>query len=280
VVQHGEYRALVAPVAGPGRRRPAPARGGAAPRRACAGGAARALAGALAVAGAAAGAGVGPAAAEEVVCRVALVLALDVSSSVDADEDRLQRQGLAGALTAPEVRAAFLASDLPVALAAFEWSGRWNQSVILDWRLIAAEADLAQAAAEVAGSRRSTDQFPTAMGHALGHASTMLRQAPRCLRQTVDVSGDGINNDGFGPRLTYEAFPFEGITVNGLVIEEGGAEAGDPALRAWYREEVLLGPLAFLEVAEGFEDFERAMRRKLEREVGAQAIGSLGDRRR
>ncbi|ROU00128.1 DUF1194 domain-containing protein [Histidinibacterium lentulum] len=253
-------------MAGPGRRRPAPA-----PRR---GGGVRALAAALGLAAA------GPAPAQEIVCRVALVLALDVSSSVDAEEDRLQRQGLAAALAAPEVAAAFLASDLPVALAAFEWSGRWNQTVILDWRLIGSEADLARAAAEVAESRRSTNQYPTAMGHALGHASTMLREAPRCLRQTVDVSGDGINNDGFGPRLTYEAFPFEGITVNGLVIEEGGAEAGDIALRDWYAREVLLGPLAFLEVADGFADFERAMRRKLEREVGAQAIGALGDRKR
>ncbi|MEL6103903.1 MAG: DUF1194 domain-containing protein, partial [Pseudomonadota bacterium] len=66
-------------------------------------------------------------------CRLALLLALDVSSSVDMVEDDLQRGGLAAALVAPEVRAAFLAGPDPVALAVFEWSGRYNQEIILDW---------------------------------------------------------------------------------------------------------------------------------------------------
>ncbi|MEO0865387.1 MAG: DUF1194 domain-containing protein, partial [Pseudomonadota bacterium] len=79
----------------------------------------------------------GPAAA----CRLALLLALDVSSSVDAREDQLQRGGLAAALVAPEVVAAFLASEDPVALAAFEWSGRYNQEILFDWILINSPAD-------------------------------------------------------------------------------------------------------------------------------------------
>jgi hypothetical protein len=216
-----------------------------------------------------------PAAAQEVICRLALVLAIDVSSSVDAQEDLLQRQGLASALTAPEVVSAFLRTDLPVALAAFEWSGRWNQTVLLDWRLIRSEADLAQAAARIASSRRSTREFPTAMGYALGFAARMLRDAPRCLMQTVDVSGDGITNDGFGPRAAYREFGFEGVTVNGLAIEVPEPAGREISVRTYYAEEVLHGPLAFLELAAGFGDFERAMRRKLEREVGAQAIGRL-----
>ena len=61
---------------------------------------------------------------------------MDVSSSVDAAEDRLQRGGIVAALTAPEVQEAFFAGDLPVALAVYEWSGRYNQEIILDWTMI------------------------------------------------------------------------------------------------------------------------------------------------
>ena len=103
----------------------------------------------------------GPAAAD---CRLALVLALDVSSSVDAAEDRLQRGGLVSALTAPEVRAAFFASEDPVALAIYEWSGRYNQELLLDWTLIDSPARLLYAAETLARSPRSHNAFPTAMG--------------------------------------------------------------------------------------------------------------------
>ncbi|MBO6855229.1 MAG: DUF1194 domain-containing protein, partial [Marivivens sp.] len=75
-------------------------------------------------------------------CRLALVLALDVSSSVDAAEDRLQRNGLASALLAPEVQAAFFATPDPVALYAFEWSGRYDQSVLVSWQMIRTPGDL------------------------------------------------------------------------------------------------------------------------------------------
>ena len=120
-----------------------------------------------------------PAGAAE--CRLALALALDVSSSVDAAEDRLQRSGLAAALIAPEVRAAFLSSPLPVALAVYEWSGRYNQDVLLDWRLIGDEGALVLAAETIGRSRRGTDEFPTAVGYALGFGAGFLARAPDCL---------------------------------------------------------------------------------------------------
>ena len=74
--------------------------------------------------------------AHAVECRLALALAVDISSSVDAAEDRLQRSGIVAALTSPEVEAAFFAGDLPVALAVYEWSGRYNQEIIVDWTMI------------------------------------------------------------------------------------------------------------------------------------------------
>lgn len=207
-----------------------------------------------------------PLAARAEDCRLALVLALDVSSSVDKAEYALQQGGLASALIAPEVVRAFLAAPRPVALAVFEWSGRYNQVAVQDWTLIESRADLLFVAERVARFERSHDDFPTAIGYALGHAHTMLRSAPPCDARTVDVSGDGTNNEGFLPSAAYRSFDFTGITVNGLVINGADFEA-ETDLVPFYRREVLNGPGAFLEVAQGFEDFERAMRRKLEREV-------------
>jgi hypothetical protein len=215
----------------------------------------------------------GPAWAAE--CRLALVLALDVSSSVDAREDALQRGGLAAALVAPEVQAAFLAVDLPVALAAYEWSGRYNQAVLLDWMLIRSTAHLHFAAERIASSQRSHNEFPTAMGYALGYGAQMLMRSPDCLTKTLDMAGDGRNNEGFPPAAAYAEFPFDGVTVNGLAINAAEFEA-ETGLIPYYRNQVLHGPGAFLEIAEGFADYERAMRRKLERELRPPSIGVLG----
>ena len=205
-------------------------------------------------------------------CRLALVLAMDVSSSVNAQEDALQRGGLAAALVAPDVQAAFFASPDPVALAVFEWSGRYNQNDLLGWRLIQSPADLTAAAAQIAGSTRSHNDFPTAMGHALGHAAVRLQDAPTCLFRTIDIAGDGENNDGFGPAEAYAAFPYEGVTVNGLVVNAGEYEA-EVNLIAYYRAHVLRGPGAFLEIANGFENYAAAMERKLIRELSAMVLG-------
>lgn len=207
-------------------------------------------------------------------CRLALVLAMDVSSSVDAAEDRLQRGGMASALVSENVTKAFFSSDMPVALAAYEWSGRYNQELILDWTLIASQADLLHAAKTIRKSTRSHNDFPTAMGYGLGYGAGMIARAPDCLYQTLDMAGDGQNNEGFGPQAAYKEFPFDGVTVNGLVVNAADYEA-EVGLIAFYQAEVLHGPGAFLVVANGFEDYERALRVKLERELTPPAIGSL-----
>lgn len=203
-------------------------------------------------------------------CRLALVLALDVSSSVDPYEDRLQRRGLAAALMAEDVQAAILAEPAyHVALHVFEWSGRYQQTRLLDWRLLRTRADIADAAATLAESNRAYANFPTALGYALGHAAAEFARAPVCERKTVDVSGDGRNNAGFGPQTAYRHFDFADVTVNGLAI--GGSEDHLPY---YYRTEVIQGPGAFVEVADGFEDFQRAMERKLIRETASPQIGT------
>jgi Protein of unknown function (DUF1194) len=207
-------------------------------------------------------------------CRLALSLALDVSSSVSTREYRLQADGLAAALRDPEVVAAFLA--LPgtrVALHIYEWSGARQQQVVLDWTWIESAGDLRAAAAALEGKPRSFAQFPTAIGHALGFGARALERGPECWARTLDVSGDGESNDGFSPVLAKREFPFEGVTVNGLVIGDGQA-----TLRVYYRRFVVHGPGAFVEVAEDYADFSRAMRRKLIREVGVSAVSGVSPR--
>ncbi len=207
-------------------------------------------------------------------CRLALLLALDVSSSVDPTEDALQRGGVVAALTSAEVADAFFAADQPVALAVYEWSGRYQQDLILDWTLIDSQNALITAAETVAQSTRGYSNYPTAMGYALGHGARLLERAPSCERHTLDIAGDGQNNEGFSPQQAYRTFPFDGITVNGLVVNAADFE-GEVGLIAFYKSEVLHGPGAFLQVANGFADYERAMRRKLVRELMPAVIGGL-----
>lgn len=210
------------------------------------------------------------AAPAEAACRLALVLALDVSSSVDAQEYDLQRKGLAAALDAPDIRHAILGGEGDVALAVYEWSGRDQQKLHLDWTILRSHADITRAAALLAGMERSTAEFPTALGSALGYGAQVMARAPDCARRVIDVSGDGVNNEGFAPALAYRHFPFQNINVNGLVIL-----GHDATVLRHYRGEVLRGPGAFLEVADGFEDFRRAMARKLFREISNIVLGAL-----
>ena len=106
------------------------------------------------------------------------------------------------------------------------------------------------------------------LSFALGYAAINLNRAPlTCSRQIVDVSGDGVNNEGYAPELAYKNFAFEGVQVNGLVID-----GADPDPVAYFREKVIYGPGAFVEVAENFADYEAAMRRKLLREINGAAL--------
>lgn len=223
----------------------------------------RALVGAAALALAA------PAGAAE--CRLALLLAMDVSASVDAEEDGLQRGGMAAALVAPEVAEAFLSDPgRPVVLAVYEWSGRYAQQVLLPWTRIATAESLTRAAETLAESRRGRNDLPTALGDALGFGATLFEQGPDCDARTLDVAGDGVTNDGFPPASAYKAFPFDGIVVNGLAIQ-----GGEHDVAAYYREAMIRGPGAFVIEAAGFGDYERAMREKLLRELSGPVIGMM-----
>ncbi|MDA0924935.1 MAG: DUF1194 domain-containing protein [Proteobacteria bacterium] len=210
-----------------------------------------------------------PLAAQEP-CRLALQLGFDISASVDAAEYELQRAGIAAALLAPEIVAGFLHGPGPVALSIFEWSGRFQQQIVTDWVLVRNAADLAAMAEAVLAHPRSAQDGPTAIGYALGFAATRFDTAPDCLFQTVDISGDGANNDGFPPGAAFTHFDFDGVTVNGLAI--GGA-ANDIA--RYFAEQLIRGPGAFTEYAASYADFAPALRRKLERELRVMILGGL-----
>jgi hypothetical protein len=216
-------------------------------------------------------------------CRLALVLALDVSASVDAEEDRLQRLGLARALLTPEVAQGFLAGEA-VALRVFEWSGpRLQEDTLPGWQMIRSEGDLARVARIIAESERVrwdyTHSPSTAVGAALLYAAEALRQSPRCAAQTIDISGDGESSDGISPAAVYASLPFEGVTVNALVVggtlDDRGESLNDGDLVAWYHHEVLRGPGAFCMLADGYEDYERAMSLKLARELQQPLVSGI-----
>ena len=157
---------------------------------------------------------------------------------------------------------------------AFEWSGRNQQVQMVPWTFVDDDFSILKAARMLDGHRRAHNDYPTALGHALGYAAVTMSRAPRsCRRRVIDVSGDGVNNDGYQANTAYRHFSFDGIIVNGLVI--AGAEP-DPV--GHYRTRVLRGPGAFLEIAAGFHDYEEAMRRKLLREILGNALA--GDRNR
>ncbi|WP_394688598.1 DUF1194 domain-containing protein [Hoeflea sp.] len=200
-------------------------------------------------------------------CGLSLVLALDVSSSVDDEEFALQTRGLAAALRDPAVRNSIRAAG-GIQATAFEWSGRRQQVDITPWSLLSFDTDIFAFADRIETHQRAYREFPTALGYALGYAATRLRDAPLdCVRSVIDVSGDGVNNEGFEPELAYRHFRFSDATVNGLVIQ-----GADPDPVAYYRTEVIRGPGAFVMVASDFRDYEAAMKRKLLREINGAGL--------
>jgi hypothetical protein len=214
-------------------------------------------------------------------CSLALILALDVSGSVDAIEDRLQREGAASAILAQPVKAAFL-DRAPVALFVFEWSMSSHQEPLLPgWKIIDSEEDLVVVAEAIRGSRPGDVARlnpTTAVGSALGYAAMALRDAPRCDAVTIDISGDGENNDGFTPSVAYATYPLDGVTVNALVI--AGDEDARPSWEhgdviGWFQAEVVRGPGAFAIIADSYSDYARAMEMKLLRELELPVVGEL-----
>lgn len=206
----------------------------------------------------------GSAGAQALDCPVALVLAIDVSSSVDAAEHDLQMTGLAAAFRTPEVVETILAGEgAGIMATAFLWSGFRHQEVIAPWTWLGDAAAIEDFAQVIETAERRVDHWPTSLGRAAEYAAGLQAQNPvPCRRRVIDVSGDGANNDGLGPEWRRDRGMFEGLTINGLAIR--GAE---PDPEAYYRENLITGPGAFVEAVDGYDDYAPAILRKLLREL-------------
>lgn len=201
-------------------------------------------------------------------CRLALALGLDVSRSVDVGDYFIQKEGLLAALRDEGIRRAFLEQDGYVTLAVFEWSGQRHQDIVVDWTPVVDAAALDRVIARLSAHERLPVSLSTAIGDAILYADRLFRGAPVCEAQTLDLSGDGRWNEGTAPERAYARSDFGGRVVNGLAIL--GHEAD---IVAYYARVIIRGPGAFVEVATSHQDFPRAIRRKLERELTAPVIG-------
>jgi hypothetical protein len=207
-----------------------------------------------------------------------LVLALDISLSVDLNEHRLQRDGLAAALLDEAVVEAFLAGGGYVDLAVFEWSGQYDQSLIVNWTRIENRAVLEGVATRLIEVPQSDRTGRTGLGAAMLYARDMLAQRAACQTLTLDVSGDGPNNNGPSPERLHRLMSERGITVNALVIE-GAVQTDALHLGAYFRDRVISGPQAFAEVITGFDAYKPAMISKLLRELAPALSQRAGPRR-
>jgi Ca-activated chloride channel family protein len=201
------------------------------------------------------------AAAPAQACSIALVLAMDVSGSVDAFEYQLQATGVAAALRDPEVRGALI--DGQVAVAVLQWSGLGEQTVTLPWVRVAGPADADRLSARVAAMPRAHGGGNTAVGEAIAAAARLFDQVPDCAHWVIDISGDGDENEGFRVGAERRSAWSRGIHINGLAIEDAGASQ---SITSFYRRHVIT-PGGFVITARQHDDFFRAMREKLLREL-------------
>lgn len=198
----------------------------------------------------------------------ALILAIDVSNSVDARRYRLQIDGIADALDDPSVQAAILGGPRQaIAIGIVLWADRPRFSV--PWVRIASAGDAASLAGRVRRLARQGGEFTCVAQMMRFVADKITPQIPmRATRVVLDVSGDGRENCNpeAAPAKLRDELVTIGLTINGLPILEGSEGA---VLAGWYRENVIGGPGAFVLPAQGFEDFGRAFKQKFMTEISA-----------
>jgi Protein of unknown function (DUF1194) len=198
-----------------------------------------------------------------------LVLAVDVSSSVNRQEYALQMRGLAEAFRSAEVLEAIAAfAPKGVAVTLMQWGGLDQQGMSVPWQLVHDAASAEAMAAGIDRALRLTEHSGTALGEALRAAGQLFDgNAYDGARRVIDVSGDGHSNLGVGPEETRTPLLAAGIVINGLVILNE-----EPDLDRYYLSNVIGGANAFVLSAADFDDFARAIRAKLVREIVGQHV--------
>ena len=193
-------------------------------------------------------------------CEVALMLAVDVSGSVDPREYRIQMEGLAAGLLDSSVSAALVGGQSKLAL--MQWTGTGRQEVVIGWTTMRDDTDVLAFANEVVVMPRLWRNFSTAIGEALALSLSYFAQVPECERRVIDISGDGPSNEGRLPSSVWPQLQAAGVTVNALVIE-----ASLPGLTQYFESDVITGPGAFAVTANTFDDYPEEIARKLLREL-------------
>jgi hypothetical protein len=207
-----------------------------------------------------------------------LVLAVDVSRSIDAAKFQLQREGYAAAISDPHVLDAIRSGRTGrIGLMLVEWSGAGAQKVVVDWTAIG-DADAAKGFGDrlLEAPRSFADR--TSISGGIEFAMGQLDKAPyQSARHTIDVSGDGTNNAGRDVAQQRDDAVAKSITINGLPILSDNPMSWNPdhtnppgGLANYYRNNVIGGPNAFVMVAENFNSFGQAIIKKMIAEV-AQA---------
>ena len=215
---------------------------------------------------------------------LALALGIDISGSIDPDEAKLQRQGYVMAFRDPVIVKAILGgSHGRIAVAYYEWSDAWVQRLLIDWTLLDSEQAIAAFATRLDEAPISIARR-TSISGAIRYAVPLFGRNPyEPTRKVLDISGDGSNNDGgLVTDMRYEALK-EKIVINGLpIMNDRPNPFGFPNeadLDRYYLHCVTGGPRSFVEVAHNFEDFPRAVRKKLLQEVadrGARSDFDIG----
>ncbi len=204
-----------------------------------------------------------------------LVLAADVSRSVTEPKFKLQREGVAAAITHPEVvRAIASGPNRRIAICFVEWATAGQQSVVVDWTVISDGESARSFGGKLVELPRSF-VGSTSISHAIDFAVVQLERAPfKAERRVIDVSGDGTNNSGRPVNDARDEATAKGITINGLVILTPLAESFRPehtnppgGLEKYFQDNVIGGFGAFTVVAESHAAFGRALTKKLIAEI-------------
>jgi Protein of unknown function (DUF1194) len=201
-----------------------------------------------------------------------LVLAVDVSGSIDEDEARLQRQGYIDAILNPLVIEAIKSGPLQrVAFTYFEWSGDYHQRTVVDWMILDGERTakvFTEALAEAPLVRANRTSISAAIDYA---QKQFARNGVDGTRKVIDISGDGYNNIGRSVTDARDDAVAQGTIINGLpIINENPNPTGRPGpkdLDEYFRDNVIGGPGSFVVVAYSFNDFSNAILNKLIREI-------------
>jgi len=205
---------------------------------------------------------------------VELVLAVDVSYSMDPDEQALQREGYMAAITSREfMQALKQGMHGRVAMTYFEWAGMHHRQIIVPWRLIDGPESADGFAADI-GRARYTRASRTSISGALLFAAPLFEGSGyRGLRRVIDVSGDGVNNNGPLVTVTRDEVLAKGITINGLpiMLKRLNPSTMDIAqLDIYFEDCVIGGPGAFVIPIREREQFTEAIRTKLVLEIASR----------